>query len=121
MTLDEIRKTVLKSKLFNCTINSNYPMWELIMEDADFPIKHTVYLYVNTLKTHLVGGYISIDLAADKKITEKQVFSYPIVDLNKVRMLNCINSITKAQYELIKKEKDYNVNQNLQKIQEDFN
>ena len=121
MTLDEIRKTVLKSKLFNCTINSDYPMWELIMEDADFPIKHTVYLYVNTLKTHLVGGYISIDLAADKKITEKQVFSYPIVDLNKVRMMNCINSITKAQYELIKKEKDYNVNQNLQKIQEDFN
>ena len=121
MTIDEIKNTVLKSKLFNWSINSAYPMWELIMEDADFPIKHTVFLYVSTLGTHLVGGYMSVDLAADKKITEKQVFSYPIVDLNKVRMLNCINLITKAQYELIKKEKDYNVNQNLQKIQEDFN
>ncbi len=95
-------------------------MWELEMEDADFPIKHSVYLYVNNEKTHLVGGYISVDLAADKNITEEQLFNLPIVDLNKFHLINCINVLAKSQYEMIKKEKDYNVNQNLQKIQEDF-
>ncbi len=121
MTIAEIRTTVLKSKLFNCTmINQDFPMWELEMEDADFPIKHSVYLYVNNEKTHLVGGYISVDLAADKNITEEQLFNLPIVDLNKFHLINCINVLAKSQYEMIKKEKDYNVNQNLQKIQEDF-
>lgn len=121
MTVEEIRKMVLKSKLFKCTINTSVSMWELDMEDADFPINHTVYLYVNHEGTHLVGGYLSVDLASDKNITENQLFNYPIVDLTKVNLLNYINLLTKSKYEMIKKEKEYNVNQNLQKIQEDFN
>ena len=120
MTIDGIKTTVQKSKLFNCTINPSVSMWELDMEDADFPIKHTVYLYVNHEGTHLVGGYLSVDLAADKNITEKQLFNHPIVDLTKVNLLNYIILLTEAKYEMIKKEKEYNVNQNLQKIQEDF-
>ena len=120
MTVDEIRKLVLKSKLFNCTINSEFPMWELKLEDAEFPIKHSVYLYVTHEYTNLIGGYMSVDLAADKNITEVQLFSYPISELNKIRVLECIDLLTQAQYEMLKKEKDYNVNQNLQKIQDDF-
>lgn len=121
MTIDEIKTTVLKSKLFNCTINPSVSMWELDMEDADFPIKHTVYLYVNHEGTHLVGGYLSVDLASDKNITEKQLFNLPIEDFNKFHLMKCIDLLTKEKYEMIKKEKEYNVNQNLQKIQEDFN
>lgn len=120
MKKEEIKDTVLKSKLFNFTINSNVLMWELEMEDADFPIKHTVYLYVNHEGTHLVGGYLSVDLAADKNIIEKQLFNHPIVDLTKVNLLNYIILLTEAKYDLIKKEKEYLVNQNLKKIQEDF-
>ena len=120
MTVAEIRKMVLNTKLFKCTINPSVPMWELNMEDADFPINHSVFLYVNNEETHLIGGYMSVDLAADKNITEVQLFNYTIVDLTKVRMLNCLNLLTQAQYEMLKKEKDYNVNQNLQKIKEDF-
>lgn len=116
----EIKETVIESKLFNFTISPNVLMWELELEDADFPIKHTVYLYVNHEGTHLVGGYLSCDLAADKNLTEKQLFNYPIVDLTKVRLLNSIKLLTEAKYEMIKKEKEYLVNQNLQKIQEDF-
>lgn len=120
MTVAEIRKLVLNSKLFKCTINTSVPMWELNMEDADFPINHSVYLYVNHEETHLIGGYMSVDLAADKNITEVQLFNYPISELNKVHLMNCIDLLTKSKYEMLKKEKDYNVNQNLQKIQEDF-
>lgn len=120
MTVEEIRKLVLKSKLFNCTINPEFPMWELKMEDADFPIKHSVFLYITHADSHLLGGYMSVDLAGDKNITEEKLFSYPISELNKVRVLECLDLLTKAQYEMLKKEKDYNVNQNLQKIQEDF-
>lgn len=120
MTVEEIRKMVLKSKLFNCTINPYFPMWELKLEDAEFPIKHSVFLYVNHEGTHLVGGYMSVDLATNKNITEVQLFNYPISELNQVRVLECIDLLTQAQYEMLKKEKDYNVNQNLQKIKEDF-
>ena len=120
MTVEEIRKMVLKSKLFNCTINPYFPMWELKLEDAEFPIKHSVFLYVTHSDTHLTGGYMSVDLATDKNITEVQLFNYPVSELNKVRVLECIDLLTQAQYEMLKKEKDYNVNQNLQKIQEDF-
>ena len=120
MTVEEIRKLVLKSKLFNCTINPEFPMWELKMEDAEFPIKHSVFLYITHADTCLTGGYMSVDLAADKNITEVQLFNYPIKELNQVRVLECIDLLSQAQYEMIKKEKDYNVNQNLQKIQEDF-
>lgn len=120
MTVEEIRKLVLKSKLFNCTINQEFPMWELKMEDADFPIKHSVFLYITHADSNLLGGYMSVDLAADKNITEEKLFNYPISELNKVRVLECIDLLTQAQYEMIKKEKDYNVNQNLQKIKEDF-
>ena len=63
---------------------------------------------------------MSVDLATNKNITEVQLFNYPISELNKVRLLECIDLLTQAQYEMLKKEKDYNVNQNLQKIQEDF-
>lgn len=120
MTKEEIRKLVLNSKLFNCTINPYFPMWELKLEDAEFPIKHSVYLYVTHADTNLTGGYMSVDLATNKNITEVQLFNYPIGELNKVRLLECIDLLTQAQYEMLKKEKDYNVNQNLQKIQEDF-
>jgi hypothetical protein len=95
-------------------------MWELKLEDAEFPIQHSVYLYVTHEDTNLTGGYMSVDLATNKNITEVQLFNYPIGKLNKVRLLECIDLLTKSKYVMLKKEKDYSVNQNLLKIQEDF-
>ena len=87
MTIDGIKTTVQKSKLFNCTINPSVSMWELDMEDADFPIKHTVYLYVNHEGTHLVGGYLSVDLAADKLTNVCDTITLESLNLSDINIL----------------------------------
>lgn len=116
----DIKRIVVSTGLFDYTVNDYIPMWELKVDEAPFPLRHGVNLYVDNDEKHLIANYMSYDFEAQKMAVEKELFTVPIDFITKETIINCVEQVKAAQYDLYKDEKDYLVKKNLQEIKKDF-
>lgn len=116
----DIKLIVVSTGLFDYTVNDYVPMWELKVDEAPFPLRHGVNLYVDNEEKHLIANYMSYDFEAQKMAIEKELFTVPIDFITKETIINCVEQVKAAQYDLYKDEKDYLVKKNLREIKKDF-
>lgn len=116
----DIKQIVVGTGLFDYTVNDYVPMWELKVDEAPFPLRHSVNLYVDNDEKHLIANYMSYDYEAQIMAVEKELFTVLIDFITKETIMNCVEEVKAAQYDLYKDEKDYLVKKNLREIKKDF-